>query len=264
MANAQAAVRMIAAPQLDLAELRETLADIVSDDRRAGEVLRRLRALLTKEAPESKPLDVKSTLEEMLQLVRSDVVMRRIMLEVDFAPDLPAVCGDRVQLQQVALNLLFNAFEAVQDIDLAAARRPADRSPGRHVVTASRSGRGVPRQMARVFEPFYRPADGLGLGLPICQTNRRLPWRRARRGAQRHVWYSFSCGSPSAAVARSPRGCRRRARPDALPRYRRSLTGGAQGWTLDAAGHVGLGCACFEELLARARQVHDGTMTPRT
>ena len=174
MANAQAALRMMAASELDVAELRETLADIVNDDHRAGEVLRRLRALLTKEAPESKPLDIKATMEEILQLVHSDVVMRRIALEVDLAPDLPTVRGDRVQLQQVALNLLINAFEAVQDLD-ADRRRvvlQAARQDGHVVVSVVDHGRGISAdEMARVFEPFYTTKpDGMGLGLPICQT----------------------------------------------------------------------------------------------
>jgi PAS domain S-box-containing protein len=174
MANAQAALRMIAAPQPDLVELRETLSDIVSDDRRAGDVLRRLRALLTKEAPESKTLDIKSTMEDILQLVHSDIVMRRVALEVDLAPDLPPVLGDRVQLQQVALNLLINAFEAVQDLDVARrrVRLQTSRQDGQIVISVVDQGRGVPEDdLARVFEPFYTTKpDGMGLGLPICRT----------------------------------------------------------------------------------------------
>jgi len=174
MANAQAALRMIDAPEIDLPELRETLSDIVSDDRRAGEVLRRLRALLTKEVPEAKPLDVKSTMEEILQLVHSDVVMRRVALEVDFAPDLPPVRGDRVQLQQVALNLLINAFEAVQGLEgeRRRVRLQASRQDGQVVISVVDQGRGVAEDdMLRVFEPFYTTKpDGMGLGLPICRT----------------------------------------------------------------------------------------------
>jgi C4-dicarboxylate-specific signal transduction histidine kinase len=146
----------------------------VNDDRRAGDVLRRLRALLTKEAPESKTLDIKSTMEDILQLVHSDIVMRRVALEVDLAPDLPPVRGDRVQLQQVALNLLINAFEAVQDLDLERrrVRLQTSRQDGHIVISVVDQGRGVPEDdMARVFEPFYTTKpDGMGLGLPICRT----------------------------------------------------------------------------------------------
>jgi signal transduction histidine kinase len=174
MANAQAALRMLTTSPLDLAELRDTLSDIVSDDRRAGDVLRRLRALLTKEAPESKTLDIKSTMEDILQLVHSDIVMRRVALDVDFAPDLPPVRGDRVQLQQVALNLLINAFEAVQDLDVERrrVRLQTSRQDGHIVISVVDQGPGVPEDdMARVFEPFYTTkSDGMGLGLPICRT----------------------------------------------------------------------------------------------
>jgi PAS domain S-box-containing protein len=174
MANAQAALRLLADGQADLAELRETLADIVADDRRAGEVLQRLRALLTKEAAQSVPLDLKAIVEDVLALVSNDSVVRRISLEVHLASDLPAVQGDRVQLQQVALNLLFNAFEAVEGLD-ADRRRvilEARRQGGDVVLSVVDEGRGVaPEDLARVFEPFFTTKrDGMGLGLPICRT----------------------------------------------------------------------------------------------
>ena len=161
----------------------------MSDDRRAGEVLRRLRALLTKEAPESKPLDVKSTLEEILQLVRSDVVMRRIALEVELAPDLPPVRGDRVQLQQVALNLLINAFEAVQDLDVERRRvvLQAAGQDGHVVISVVDQGRGVPRGRdgPRLRAVLHDQARRHGPGPAHLPDDRRLPRRRAGGRAQR-------------------------------------------------------------------------------
>jgi PAS domain S-box-containing protein len=174
MANAQAALRMLANGAPDPTELRETLADIVADDRRAGDVLQRLRALLTKGTPQSSFLDLTAILEEMLALVHSDTVMRRIALDVRLAPDLPAVRGDRVQLQQVALNLLLNAFEAVEGLETD--RRTivveAARRDGFVTLSVVDEGPGVdPKDMARVFEPFFTTKrDGMGLGLAICQT----------------------------------------------------------------------------------------------
>jgi PAS domain S-box-containing protein len=174
MANAQAALRMLATGRADEAELRETLADIVEDDRRAGKVLRRLRALLTKETPQSSFLDLKTILEEILGLVHSDTVMRRISLDVRLASDLPVVRGDRVQLQQVALNLLFNAFEAVESLEEDRRRvvLEAVRQGGQVVLSVVDQGPGVaPDNLVRVFEPFVTTKpDGMGLGLPICQT----------------------------------------------------------------------------------------------
>jgi PAS domain S-box-containing protein len=175
MANASAALRLTAAHEPDLPELRETLGDIVDDGRRAGQVLRRLRALLTKEASEHGLVELKGTLDEVLRLVDSDVVGRRVSLEVDVPADLPAVRGDRVQLQQVVLNLLLNAFEAVRDLDVPARRVRLSASAtddGRAVLSVSDEGVGVPDdELPRIFEPFYTTKrGGMGLGLPICQT----------------------------------------------------------------------------------------------
>ena len=174
MANAQAALRLIALSPPDLDELREALADIVDDDRRAGNVLRRLRALLTNAAPETVPLDIKDTLEEIRGLLHSDSVMRGISLEVRLAEDLPPVRGDRIQLQQVALNLLINAFDAVQDLD--ADRRRVTLEAGvqeeQVVVSVADHGPGVPEdRLLEIFDPFYTTkAEGMGMGLSICQT----------------------------------------------------------------------------------------------
>jgi C4-dicarboxylate-specific signal transduction histidine kinase len=113
-------------------------------------------------------------MEEILQLVHSDVVMRRVALEIDLASDLPPVHGDRVQLQQVALNLLINAFDAVQDLDVERRRVAlhATRQDGNVVVSVVDRGRGIAaNDMDRIFEPFFTTkADGMGLGLPICRT----------------------------------------------------------------------------------------------
>ena len=146
----------------------------MADGRRAGEVLHRLRALLTKETPRSTRLDLKAILEDILALVHNDTVVRRIAVEVRLAPDLPEVRGDRVQLQQVALNLLFNAFEAVESLESDRRRVLLEVAPlGAHVVlSVVDQGPGIaPDDLERVFEPFFTTKpDGMGLGLPICRT----------------------------------------------------------------------------------------------
>ena len=187
MANAQAALRLIAASPLDLAELRETLGDIVVDDRRAGEVLRRLRALLTNAAPETLSLGMKSTLEEILRLLHSDSVMRGISLEVKLAEGLPPVRGDRIQLQQVALNLLLNAFDAVQD--LAADRRRVILEAGVQDSRSSSRWRTGPRcpggpavQDLRAL--LHDQAGRHGHGPADLPDHRQRAWRRRRRHAQ--------------------------------------------------------------------------------
>jgi C4-dicarboxylate-specific signal transduction histidine kinase len=175
MANASTALRLASRPDLDVDELREVLGDIVEDNRRAGEVLRRLRSLLTKETSEHRSVDLKATLAEVLLLVRSDALGRRISLELDVAPQLPVVRGDRVQLQQVVLNLLLNAFEAVRDLDVPERRvrlRAAGSPEGQAVLSVVDWGTGVgDDELPRIFEPFYTTKrGGMGLGLPICQT----------------------------------------------------------------------------------------------
>jgi PAS domain S-box-containing protein len=173
MANAQAIRRMLDAPAFDPAEVKEALDDIVSDDRRASEVLVRLRAVLTRDTPKTEALDLASMLNEVVTLVRNDALTRHIVLRAELASDLSPVTGDRVQLQQAALNLLINAFEAVHDMP-AGRRRVLLRAAlvGREVaISVADAGGGVPAdRMGEIFEPFYstRPG-GLGLGLAITR-----------------------------------------------------------------------------------------------
>ncbi len=173
MANAQAALRMIAERRPDLAEVRRTLADIVEANRRAGDVVQRLRSLLRKDAPEYAPLDVNATVEEVVRLVSSDILGRQVSLEVELAPRLSAVHGDRVQLQQVVVNLLLNAFDAVRDTEVGTRRVMLRTSGADQQVLVSVADRGVgvsEDRLSQIFEPFYTTkSEGLGLGLAICR-----------------------------------------------------------------------------------------------
>jgi signal transduction histidine kinase len=112
--NAQVAQRLVAAvPNLE--EVREILRDIVTDDRRATEVIRRLRALVKKGDLEFVPLDLNELIREVARLMRSDAISRGILLSLELADDLPTVRGDRVQLQQVVLNLVLNGLDAMHE-----------------------------------------------------------------------------------------------------------------------------------------------------
>src|SRR5215471_3688077 len=113
LSNAQAAQHFLAADRIDPDELREILADIVAADQRAGEVIRRLRALFKKGETQFQLLDANDVVREALDLAHGDLVTRHIEVSTDLAPRLPAVTADRVQLQQVLLNLLINASEAM-------------------------------------------------------------------------------------------------------------------------------------------------------
>ena len=199
MTNAQAATRLIAAPVPDLVELRAALADIVSDNQRAADVVRRLRTLLKKDTSEYAAVNLNASIDEVIKVLQSDIVSRRIMLDLELAPNLPRVLGDRVQLQQVMLNLLMNAFEALENVAIKRVilRTDADDSTVR--VSVIDHGVGLTdEQLPRMFEPFYTTkADGMGLGLAICQTimNAHDGTVAVQRNVERGTTFSFSLPS---------------------------------------------------------------------
>ncbi len=175
LSNAQAAQRLLARAPADLATVGEILDDIVTDDLRAGEVITRLRALLKKDEASFQPLDVNDVSTEVLALARSELIERHVTVDTRLAPGLPTVRGDRVQLQQVMLNLLLNACEAMS------ANGPAERmltvstaldGDGLLLTSIADRGSGIPPDAAdRLFEPFFTTKPhGLGLGLSICRS----------------------------------------------------------------------------------------------
>jgi signal transduction histidine kinase len=174
LGNAQAAQRYLARGDVNLNEIRDMLADIVDSDRRAGEVIKRLRALFRKEEARHDALDLNEVVAEVLLLTRSDLISRRVVVDLDLAPQLPAVSGDRVQLQQVLLNFVVNGCDAMSGE--AASCRLAVRTgladARTVVVTVSDTGQGIPAaDLERIFEPFVSTkADGMGLGLAVCRT----------------------------------------------------------------------------------------------
>jgi PAS domain S-box-containing protein len=174
LANAQAAQRLLARQPPDLAEIRDILGDIVREDQRAGQVIQRLRLLLKQGETRLRPLALNKVVQDVLHLARSDLIARRVTVRLHLADALPAIEGDEVQLQQVLLNLLLNAGDAMEQ------NAPADRDL--HIVTAVRGahvrlslrdvGCGLPPgDPEQVFRPFFTTkAHGLGLGLGICRT----------------------------------------------------------------------------------------------
>ena len=175
LSNAQAGLRFLARGDADLTEVREILQDIVDQDKRAGEVIRRLRALLKKGEVHRQPLDVNDIAQEVLTLVESDLVNHGVTTSTDLAADLPMVTGDRVQLEQVLLNLVMNASDAMSSKPAGdrrlTVRTERSREDGVCVSVSDRGTGMAPDAEARVFEPFFTTKpQGLGLGLSVCRT----------------------------------------------------------------------------------------------
>ena len=175
LSNAQAAKRYLERDPLDLNEIRAILDDIVEGDRRAGEVIRRLRVLLRKGEAELQSVDVNEVVAEILDLMHGDLVTRNVAVTRRLGADLPVVKADRVQLQQVLLNLVLNACDAVsvcvpEERTLTVWTR-AEPAGGLHVTVADR-GHGVDEDRRdEIFEPFATTKEhGLGLGLTICRS----------------------------------------------------------------------------------------------
>jgi signal transduction histidine kinase len=175
LSNAQTAQRLVAADVVDLESVREILSDIVTDDKRAAAVISGLRALIRKGEPEFMPLDLNVIVGEVTWLLRSDTIMRNVSMSLELAPDLPRVRGDRVQLQQVVLNLVLNGFEAMREPHAGARTlviRTARDGAATLRVTVQDSGPGIAeKDRGHIFEPLYTTkTEGLGMGLAIVRT----------------------------------------------------------------------------------------------
>jgi signal transduction histidine kinase len=175
LTNAQAAQRILA-NGADLVEVREILNDIVSEDKRAGEVIHRLRQWLRKGEVQHHSLHINEVVEDVLQLIRSDLINQKVTVDTELARHLPSISGDPVQLQQVLANLVVNACDAM--IDCATSERRllirTGIENGSSVVTVSvmDHGTSIPdEKLEQIFEPFFTTKrNGMGLGLSVCRT----------------------------------------------------------------------------------------------
>jgi two-component system sensor kinase FixL len=198
LSNVQAAQRFIAADSTNLDEVREILSDIIQDNSRAAEVIRRMRSLVKKEAFELAPIELSTIVQDVILLTRTDAMLHNIRVLLDLGPGLPPVRGDRVQLQQVLLNLLLNAFDAMGDCP--ANQREitvrAKRDSGQVEVSVSDHGTGLtPDALERIFQPFFTTKrDGLGMGLAISRSIIEAHGGRlwAKNNGERGAMFAFT------------------------------------------------------------------------
>jgi len=175
LTNVQASRRILTTQPTRIGLMREILDDIAADDVRASEIIRRMRALLKKGEMDVQPLDANELVRDVLQLVASDAILRRVRVLTVLEPDLPGIAGDRVQLQQVILNLVVNGLEAMVETVLPSRRlivRTAQPDGSRLEITVRDHGAGIPPDVLnRIYEPFFSTKrDGLGMGLAICRS----------------------------------------------------------------------------------------------
>ncbi len=173
LSNAQAAEALLELPSPDLAEIRSILADIVKADHRAGEVIKRLRAFLKRGELNRQPQSVNDLVEDVLLLAKSDLVSRNVEVETSLAPDLPPASCDRVQLQQVLLNLIMNACDAMNGTEAGPRmiRISTSHDAGRVSISVRDTGCGLPEDVEGIFKPFVTSKQhGLGLGLAISRS----------------------------------------------------------------------------------------------
>jgi PAS domain S-box-containing protein len=175
IANANASLRWLAAATPNLDEARDAVSRILRDGSRAGEVIARIRALVQKTDTEKVRLDINQTVQEVVLLMQNEAVRRGVAIRMDLATDVASVWGDRIQLQQVILNLVMNGIEAMDTI----ADRPremlirsSDHESNQLLVAVQDSGVGIDSQnLDKIFDAFYTTKQqGMGMGLAISRS----------------------------------------------------------------------------------------------
>jgi signal transduction histidine kinase len=192
--NAHAALRWLSLQPANLEEAREALASIVYDGKRAGDVIERMRALIKKAPPRKDGLDINDVILGVCALIRGELAKNGVSLRTQLADGLPLTQGDRVQLQQVMLNLIMNAIEAMSAVSQGSRELLIGTSTdasGAVRITVQDSGPGLnPETFDHLFDPFYTTkANGMGMGLSIC--------RSIVEAHDGRIWASPTAGSGS-------------------------------------------------------------------
>jgi C4-dicarboxylate-specific signal transduction histidine kinase len=172
--DASTCLRWLTRAEPDLAEAREAASRVVRDAARATEIIGRIRSLFKKGVSQRELLDVNEIIRGMVDLLRSEATRYSILMRTELSEDLPQIMGDRVQLQQVLMNLMINGIEAMKDVDrtreLAVKSQTVEDE--QLMVSVSDTGVGLPRQQAdQIFNPFFTTKDdGTGMGLRISRS----------------------------------------------------------------------------------------------
>ena len=211
LSNAQAAQRMLANGGVDVAEFREILNDIVSENKHAAEVIRRLRLWLQKREVQQHSLHINKVVRDVLKLIRTDLISQNVSVDTELARNLPIVTGDPVQLQQVLVNLVVNACDAMANCDTRERRlrirTGLENGGGAVIVSVTDGGGGIQvKEVEQMFEPFFTTkAKGMGLGLSVCRTliaaHRGKLW--ATNNAERGATFHFTLPKDSPAKPRT-------------------------------------------------------------
>jgi PAS domain S-box-containing protein len=171
--DARTCLRWLGRNAPDLAEAREAASRLVTDVLRATEIIDRISLLFQKGAVQPEPVDVNRLAREMIVLLRSEAARYSISIRSDLAEDVPWVMADRVQLQQVFMNLMLNSIEAMKNVSTPheltiSSQRGKD---GQLLILVSDTGMGLPEQPEQIFSPFFTTKPhGTGMGLPICRS----------------------------------------------------------------------------------------------
>ena len=173
--NGDAALRFLRRDPPDLDEVRDALTGMIAEGKRASEIVKRIRSMVQKTTPAAVPVDINALLSDCAALVQREIASNRVVLQLEFTPGLPSILGDVVQLQQVVINLMVNAIQAMADIENRMRKLIVRSGPGEAgmvLVEIADSGPGFAAdRAAHLFDAFYSTKpEGMGMGLSICRT----------------------------------------------------------------------------------------------
>jgi len=203
--NADAALRWLDGQPPDLEEVRHSLDAIIKDGHRAGDVIGGIRALIKKAPPRQDQLDINEAILEVIEVTKSELLQNGVSLQTELAKGLPRIQGDRIQLQQILLNLIMNAIEAMSDVK--GSRNllisTVEDKPNGVLATVRDSGPGLnPDSLERLFDPFFTTKPGgLGMGLSICRSIVEAHGGRMWAAANRPQGASFHFRLPAHGTA---------------------------------------------------------------